>query len=76
MSNQYLKLRRSSVPGKKPDTASLDFGEIALNTYDGLAFMKKSGSAGVEIIPIGGSGIATNISGSTYFIPVFSLFSC
>jgi len=53
MSNQYLKLRRSSVPGKIPDTASLDFGEIALNTYDGLAFMKKSGSAGIQIVTIG-----------------------
>jgi len=53
MSNQYLKLRRSSVPGKIPDTASLDFGEIALNTYDGLAFMKKSGSAGTQIVTIG-----------------------
>ena len=53
MSNQYLKLRRSSVPGKTPDTASLDFGEIALNTYDGLAFMKKSGSSGEEIVTIG-----------------------
>ena len=53
MSNQYLKLRRSAVPGKIPDTASLDFGEIALNTYDGLAFMKKSGSSGIEIVTIG-----------------------
>jgi len=53
MANQYLKLRRSSVPGKVPDTASLDFGEIALNTYDGLAFMKKDGPNGVEVVPIG-----------------------
>jgi hypothetical protein len=53
MANQYLKLRRSSVPGKFPDTASLDFGEIALNTYDGLAFMKKDGPGGIEVVPIG-----------------------
>jgi len=53
MANQYLKLRRSSVPGKVPDTASLDFGEIALNTYDGLAFMKKDGSNGIEVVSIG-----------------------
>lgn len=55
MSNQFLKLRRSSVPGKIPTTSSLDFGEVALNTYDGLAFMKKSGSYGEEIIAIGAS---------------------
>ena len=55
MSNQYLKLRRSSIPSKIPDTGSLDFGELALNTYDGLIFMKKSGSLGEEIIRIGGT---------------------
>lgn len=53
MSNQFLKLRRSSVPGKVPTTSSLEFGEIALNTYDGLAFIKKSGSNGEEVIAIG-----------------------
>jgi hypothetical protein len=73
MSNQYLKLRRSSVPGKTPDTASLDFGEIALNTYDGLAFMKKSGSAGIEIVTLGSGGSTINTgsfatTGSNTFI--------
>jgi len=53
MSNQFLKLRRSAVPGRIPDTASLQFGEIALNTYDGLAFIKKSGSNGEQIVTIG-----------------------
>jgi hypothetical protein len=53
MANQFLKLRRSAVPGRIPSTSSLDFGEIALNTYDGLAFIKKSGSAGEEIVIIG-----------------------
>jgi hypothetical protein len=55
MSNQFLKLRRSAVPGKVPTTSSLDFGEIALNTYDGLLFIKKSGSLGEEVISIGAS---------------------
>ena len=53
MSNQFLKLRRSAVPGKIPDTGSLALGEIALNTYDGLAFMKKDGINGEEVIVIG-----------------------
>jgi hypothetical protein len=53
MSNQFLKLRRSAVPGKVPETSSLEYGEIALNTYDGLAFMKKSGSSGEEVVTIG-----------------------
>lgn len=53
MSNQYLKLRRSNVPGKIPTTESIDFGEIALNTYDGLAYMKINGPNGIEVIPVG-----------------------
>lgn len=55
MSNQYLKLRRSNVKGKIPTTESIDFGEIALNTYDGLAYMKVSGSDGIKVVPIGSS---------------------
>ena len=62
MSNQYLKIRRSNVPGKKPDTGSLDLGELALNTYDGNLFIKKSGSNGEEIITIG--ELSTSFSGS------------
>jgi hypothetical protein len=71
MSNQFLKLRRSAIPGRVPTTSSLDFGEIALNTYDGLAFIKKSGSSGEQVIAIG-AGTSGNISGTDYFIPIFS----
>lgn len=53
MAQQILKLRRSSVPGKVPDTASLDYGEVALNTYDGKVYLKKSGSAGEQIVAVG-----------------------
>jgi hypothetical protein len=73
MSNQFLKLRRSAVPGRIPTTSSLDLGEIALNTYDGLAFMKKSGSSGEEIVTLGtGTGGGGNITGSQYFLPIFN----
>ena len=53
MSNQFLKLRRSAIPGRVPDTASIQLGEIALNTYDGLAYIKKSGSNGEEVVVLG-----------------------
>ena len=39
-----ILLKRSGVAGSKPTTASLQVGEIALNTYDGRAFIHKSGS--------------------------------
>lgn len=53
MAQQSLKLRRSSVPGKVPSTSSIDFGELAINTYDGKVYIKKSGSLGEEVIAIG-----------------------
>jgi hypothetical protein len=64
MANQFLKLRRSAVPGRIPSTSSLEFGEIALNTYDGLAFIKKSGSAGEEIVTIGST--SNSFTGSLF----------
>jgi hypothetical protein len=70
MANQFLKLRRSAVPGRIPSTSSLDFGEIALNTYDGLAFIKTSGSNGEEIVTIGSN--TTNITGSANYVPLFN----
>lgn len=50
-----IKLKRSAVSGKVPTTGDLDLGEIALNTYDGKAYMKKND--GTEaIVEIGGGG--------------------
>ncbi len=42
--SQSIILKRSALPGKVPDTGSLNLGEIAINTYDGKVFLKRSGS--------------------------------
>lgn len=42
--SQTIVLKRSALPGKVPDTASLNLGEIAINTYDGKLFIKRSGN--------------------------------
>ncbi len=42
---QNIKLRRSGITGTTPTTSSMLVGEIALNTYDGRAFLYKSGAA-------------------------------
>ena len=42
--SQTIVLKRSALPGKVPDTGSLNLGEIAINTYDGKVFLKRSGS--------------------------------
>jgi len=41
---QNIILKRSALPGKVPDTVSLNVGEIAVNTYDGKLFIKRSGN--------------------------------
>ena len=41
---QNILQRRSAIQGKTPTTSSLQIGEIALNTYDGKAYIHKSGS--------------------------------
>ena len=55
-----IKLKRSNVAGTIPSPSSLDLGELALNTADGKAFMKKSDGNVVEI----GSSTSSSISAS------------
>ena len=58
-----ILLKRSGVAGVKPTTTSLQVGEIALNTYDGKAFLHKSGSTDevVEIV-VAGATVTGSIS--------------
>lgn len=41
---QNIILKRSALPGKVPSNDSLNVGEIAVNTYDGKLFVKRSGN--------------------------------
>jgi len=56
---QTLRLKRSSVPGRVPTTATLQTGEIAINTADGLVYIRKDDDS---IIPLLGANTA--ITGS------------
>jgi hypothetical protein len=51
MANSVVKLKRSAVAGKTPTTTDLQLGEIALNTYDGRLFIKRS-VTGTESIAV------------------------
>lgn len=51
-----LQIKRSSVPGKVPTTADLDLGELAINTYDGKAYMKKNVSGVESVVLLTGAG--------------------
>jgi hypothetical protein len=67
MAANVVKLKRSSVAGKIPQTTDLTLGEIALNTYDGRIYLKKSVSSVESIVTIqqvtGGTGVAVSVDG-------------
>ena len=42
---QVIKLKRSAVSGKTPQTSSLQLGELAVNTTDGKIYLHRSSSS-------------------------------
>jgi hypothetical protein len=60
MANTII-LKRSATPGKVPTTSQLALGEIAINTYDGLIYIKKDDGT-PSIAQIGG---VTSVNGET-----------
>ena len=60
---QSIILKRSALPGKVPNTGSLNIGEIAINTYDGKLFVKRSGNVdSIEGIVVTNSTTTGSIS--------------
>lgn len=58
-----IKIRRSSVASKIPLTTDLVLGELALNTYDGVLYFKKSPSGVdsiVAVVTLDGTQTLTN----------------
>jgi|TARA_B110000285_G_scaffold30359_1_gene31043 hypothetical protein len=53
---QTIKLKRSATPGSVPSTSSLSLGEVAINTYDGKMYIKKSAGGYDQVIEIGSGG--------------------
>lgn len=60
-----VKMKRSAVAGKVPATTDLDLGEIAINTYDGVAYIKKDVSGTQTVVPIGVGDITSSSASST-----------
>ena len=58
---QTIKLKRSGTQNAVPSTSQLALGEVALNTYDGKMYIKKSVGGSESIVEIGGD--ATSSSG-------------
>jgi hypothetical protein len=53
---QTIKLKRSATSGAAPSTSDLALGEVAINTYDGKMYIKKSVDGTESIVEIGGVG--------------------
>jgi len=49
-----IRLKRSAVAGKAPQTTDLDLGELGVNTYDGKLFLKRNDGAEaiIEVGPV------------------------
>ena len=60
MANTII-LKRSATPGKVPTTGQLALGEIAINTHDGLLYIKKDNGT-PSVVQIGG---VTSVNGET-----------
>jgi hypothetical protein len=53
LATQLVKLRRSATQGAVPTTGQLELGELAINTYDGNVYMKKSVGGTESIVQVG-----------------------
>ena len=63
---QTIKLKRSGTAGAAPSTSDLALGEVAINTYDGKMFIKKSVSGSDSIVELGtGAGGEATYSKTT-----------
>ncbi len=65
MTQPIIKIKRSSVKGKRPTTTDLNLGELALNTFDAEIYTKRdrfslTGIA-TDIVRIGAGATVTNI---------------
>ena len=61
--NQKILQKRSGTSGSVPTTSSLLVGEIGLNTYDGTAFLHKSGAVdSIEQIVVANSNTSGSIT--------------
>lgn len=56
---QTIKLKRSATQGNVPNTSQLELGELAINTYDGLLYIKKNDGSDsiVQVNPLSTSDL-------------------
>ena len=60
--NTNIKLRRSATQGSIPTTSNLDLGELAINTYDGKLYVKKTFGSLDRVVQVGSSSYDYHLS--------------
>ncbi len=62
MADPNIRIKRSSVPGKRPTIEQLPLGELGLNTYDAELFARRERAGiGTDIVRLGAGATVTNI---------------
>jgi hypothetical protein len=62
MSDPTIKIKRSSVEGKKPSVSDVNLGELALNTFDAELYTRRERAGiGTDIVRIGAGTTVTNV---------------
>jgi hypothetical protein len=62
MAAPIIRIKRSSVPGKKPTVNDLPLGELGLNTYDAELYARRERTGiGTDIVRLGAGATVTNI---------------
>ena len=57
-----FRIKRSAVPGKRPEVTDLQLGELALNTYDNeLYTLRARPGIGTDVVRVGSGVTVTNI---------------
>ena len=64
---QTVQLKRSATAGAIPSTSDLALGELALNTYDGKAYIKKSVGGTESIVEVGADD-STDITAMAHYL--------
>jgi hypothetical protein len=62
MADPNIRIKRSAVPGKRPQVSDLPLGELGLNTYDAELYARRERTGiGTDIVRLGAGATVTNI---------------
>ena len=64
---QTVQLKRSATAGAVPSTSDLSLGELAINTYDGKAYIKKNVGGTQSVVEIG-ADVSSDMASMTHYL--------